>query len=82
MGAIRAAKLSYLPAAWAAEGRRTMAVDPVCEKPINPHTAYWMIWYRGTPYYFCSEECQLAFDRQPEYYRELVLERRAKEAVY
>jgi YHS domain-containing protein len=54
----------------------------VCEKPINPHNAYWMIWYKGTPYYFCSEECQLAFDRKPEHFRELTLERRAKEAVY
>ncbi len=59
-----------------------MAVDPVCEKPINPHNAYWMIWYKGTPYYFCSEECQLAFDRKPEHFRQLALERRQKEAVY
>ncbi len=59
-----------------------MAVDPVCEKPINPHNAYWMIWYRGTPYYFCSEECQLAFDQKPEHFRQLVLDRRTKEAVY
>lgn len=59
-----------------------MAVDPVCEQPINPHNAYWMIWFKGTPYYFCSEECQLSFDRQPEHFRQLVLARRAKEAVY
>ena len=59
-----------------------MAVDPVCEKPVNPHNAYWMIWYRGTPYYFCSEDCQLKFDRKPEHYRQLVLERVRKEAVY
>ena len=59
-----------------------MAVDPVCEKLTNPHNAYWMIWYKGTPYYFCCEACQLAFDRDPEMYREKTLERRAKEAVY
>lgn len=59
-----------------------MAVDPVCNEPVNPHTAFWMIWYKGTPYYFCSEKCQLAFDRKPEFYRQLVLERRAGEAIY
>jgi YHS domain-containing protein len=59
-----------------------MAVDPVCVKPVNPHNAYWMIWYRGTPYYFCSEECQLKFDHKPEQYRQLVLDRRQTKAVY
>lgn len=62
--------------------RETIAIDPVCEQPINPHNAHWMIWYKGTPYYFCSEKCQLAFDRKPEHYRQLALERRAKEAIY
>jgi YHS domain-containing protein len=59
-----------------------MAVDPVCGKPVNPHNAYWMIWYRGTPYYFCTEDCQLKFDRKPEHFRQLVLDRRQNEAVY
>jgi YHS domain-containing protein len=59
-----------------------MALDPVCVKPVNPHNAYWMIWYRGTPYYFCSEECQLKFDHKPEEYRQLVLDRRQTKAVY
>jgi len=58
-----------------------MAVDPVCEKPVNPHNAYWMIWYKGTPYYFCSEECQLKFDYKPEHYRVHTLERRQNQAV-
>jgi YHS domain-containing protein len=60
----------------------TMAVDPVCVKPVNPHNAYWMIWYKGTPYYFDSEECQLKFDHKPEHYRQLALDRRQNEAVY
>jgi YHS domain-containing protein len=59
-----------------------VAIDPVCEKPINPHNAYWMIWYKGTPYYFCSETCQLSFDRNPEQFRMKALERRGNEAVY
>src|SRR5206468_1827716 len=59
-----------------------MAVDPVCGKPVNPHNAYWMIWYKGTPYYFCGEDCQLKFDHKPEHYRQLALDRRQNEAVY
>lgn len=59
-----------------------MAVDPVCEKPVNPHNAYWMIWYKGTPYYFCGEDCQLKFDHKPEHYRQLALDRRQGEAIY
>ena len=58
-----------------------MAVDPVCEQPVNPHNAFWMIWYKGTPYYFCSEKCQISFDRKPEQYRHLVLSRRQKVAT-
>jgi YHS domain-containing protein len=59
-----------------------MAVDPVCEKPVNPHTAYWMIWYKGAPYYFCGEDCQMKFDRKPELYRLKALERHENQAVY
>jgi len=59
-----------------------LALDPVCEKVVNPHHAYWMIWYKGTPYYFDSEECQLKFDRKPEHFRQLALDRRENAAVY
>ncbi|TLZ67951.1 MAG: YHS domain-containing protein [Methanobacteriota archaeon] len=59
-----------------------LAIDPVCEKPVNPHNAYWMIWYKGTPYYFDTEECQLKFDHKPEHYRLAALERHQKQAVY
>jgi YHS domain-containing protein len=59
-----------------------MALDPVCGTPVNPHSAFWMIWYKGTPYYFCGEECQMAFDRKPEEYRERALERRESERIY
>jgi YHS domain-containing protein len=59
-----------------------MAVDPVCEKPINPHNAFWMIWYKETPYYFCGEECQMKFDLKPEFYRLAALERHQKQAIY
>jgi YHS domain-containing protein len=47
-----------------------MAVDPVCNTPIQPHQAEGMIWYKGVPFYFCSEECKEAFDKHPKrYYR-------------
>ncbi|HTD82020.1 MAG TPA: YHS domain-containing protein [Thermoplasmata archaeon] len=59
-----------------------MALDPVCGTAVNPHTAVWMIWYKGTPYYFHAEECHMAFDLHPEKYREKALERREKEAIY
>ena len=59
-----------------------MALDPVCGASVNPHNAFWMIWYKGTPYYFCGEECQMKFDRHPETYREKMLERREKERIF
>ena len=59
-----------------------MAVDPVCGMALNPHTAFWMIWYKGTPYYFCTEECHMAFDKEPEKYRERALEKRESERIY
>jgi len=46
-----------------------MAIDPVCETPINPHTARGgMIWYKGAPYYFCSDACKEKFDINPAWY--------------
>ncbi len=59
-----------------------MAVDPVCGMPVNPHTAFGMVWYKGTPYYFCGEECHMVFDKDPEKYRELALEKRESERIY
>ena len=59
-----------------------MALDPVCGAPVNPHNAFWMIWYKGTPYYFCGEDCHMAFDRHPEKYRLKALERREKERIF
>jgi len=59
-----------------------MALDPVCGTAVNPHNAFWMIWYKGKPYYFCGEECQMVFDRHPEKYREKALEQRDKERIF
>ncbi len=46
-----------------------MAIDPVCLKPINPHTAVGgMIWFKGAPFYFCSDTCKEKFDIDPPRY--------------
>ena len=59
-----------------------MAVDPVCGASVNPHNAFWMLWYKDTPYYFCGEDCHMKFDRRPEKFRKKMLERREKEAIF
>jgi len=43
-----------------------MATDPVCLKPLNPHTAKGgMIWFKGAPFYFCSAGCKDRFEVDP-----------------
>ena len=59
-----------------------MALDPVCGVEVNPHTASWMLWHKGTPYYFCNEDCHMKFDRRPEMYRQKAFERRESERIY
>jgi YHS domain-containing protein len=41
------------------------AVDPVCGMRIDRSTASFQETYRGHPYFFCSEECQVEFARNP-----------------
>ncbi len=45
-----------------------MALDLVCGKEVNeketPHTSQ----YQGMSFYFCSAECQKAFEQDPERY--------------
>lgn len=43
-----------------------MARDPVCKMEIDKDDAEAETSYRGTKYYFCSEECKESFDRAPE----------------
>ena len=59
---------TYLAVA-AAESLQSVALatDPVCGLRISreqggPHE------YRGHPYYFCSQQCHEAFQREPESY--------------
>ena len=49
--------------------RISMATDPVCLKPLNPHTAKGgMIWFKGAPFYFCSAGCKDRFEVNPARY--------------
>lgn len=44
------------------------AVDPVCGMLILQSAAAAMQSYCGHPYYFCSEECLVKFDKDPTQY--------------
>lgn len=44
--------------------------DPVCAMKVTPATAEGKSEYKGEDYYFCSVECKIAFDRDPERYIE------------
>jgi len=42
--------------------------DPVCGMVIEPTNAAAETTYRGQTYYFCSQECKTAFDKDPQKY--------------
>ena len=42
--------------------------DPVCGMDIDPKTAAGKSEYKGQTYYFCSNGCKRAFDKEPERY--------------
>lgn len=41
--------------------------DPVCGMEVNTNTAH-KSEFQGQTYYFCSLECKLAFDSNPQEY--------------
>jgi YHS domain-containing protein len=45
-----------------------MVKDPVCGMDVNPKTAAGKSEYKGQTYYFCSNGCKRAFDKEPEKY--------------
>ncbi|GMV32992.1 YHS domain-containing protein [Chloroflexi bacterium CFX2] len=47
----------------------TPVVDPVCGTKLNPGTVTYKYQYLGRTYYFCSLECTIAFDEEPEKYK-------------
>ena len=42
--------------------------DPVCGMEIDSKEATGTSEYQGETYYFCSEHCKKAFDKEPEKY--------------
>lgn len=47
-----------------------MPIDPVCGMEIEMEDAVSGKEYRGTTYYFCSDECREEFDKNPEKFAE------------
>lgn len=45
-----------------------MVKDPVCGMDVDPKTAAGKSEYKGETYYFCSNGCKRAFDKEPEKY--------------
>ncbi len=43
-----------------------MPVDPVCKMEIDKEDAAAEKDYKGTKYYFCSEDCKESFDENPD----------------
>jgi YHS domain-containing protein len=50
------------------KGKRKMEKDPVCGMEADPKTAVAKSDYKGKTYYFCSQGCKKAFDKDPEKY--------------
>lgn len=43
-----------------------MSIDPVYKMEIEREDAVAVKEYKGTTYYFCSEECEKSFVKEPE----------------
>jgi YHS domain-containing protein len=47
----------------------THHLDPVCGQPLEGERSHLSTEYKRRRYYFCSEKCQQAFERQAERFR-------------
>jgi YHS domain-containing protein len=45
-----------------------MVKDPVCGMEIDAKTAAGTSDFQGKTYYFCSQGCKKAFDKEPQKY--------------
>ncbi len=45
-----------------------MPMDPVCGTDVDERTAVKMSQHEGSTFYFCSQECQDAFETDPAIY--------------
>lgn len=50
---------------------RKIVIDTVCGAEVNPQLTNYAANYEGAKYYFDSKECQTAFEKNPERFREL-----------
>jgi YHS domain-containing protein len=55
-------------------GGRAVPVDGVCGVTVSKEEARATASYKGRTYYFCSAACRDAFVRNPDYYREGLIE--------
>ncbi len=67
MGASAASPVPEIPLAFEKEEGK-MVKDPVCGMMVDEKHAAAQSEYRGKTYYFCSQGCKKAFDRDPEKY--------------
>jgi YHS domain-containing protein len=47
-------------------GHPLMADDPVCRKSIDLNKATYRAYYENKEYGFCSQECQIEFELEPQ----------------
>ncbi len=45
-----------------------MAIDPVCKMQVNEEGASHRKDHKGKTYYFCSKQCAVQFEENPERY--------------
>lgn len=45
-----------------------MVKDPVCGMDVDPKTSTLKSEYQGEIYYFCSQGCKGAFEKEPQKY--------------
>ena len=45
-----------------------MQTDPVCGMQVDDQNAEAETEFQGKTYYFCSEECKVEFEQEPEQY--------------
>ncbi len=65
---IRAADHGLNTTAAEAHGRTAFALDPVCGAEVDTSGATARSTYNGTTYYFLSDACKAAFDKEPDKY--------------
>ena len=45
-----------------------MVKDPICGMDVDPKSAAGKSEYQGQTYYFCSNGCKKAFEKEPQKY--------------